>query len=146
MGPVEELGEVGRGGLKALVARLKARYGERIAGELVQPPVAARYAELPVDLDLRRAGALRARGVERLYSHQAADWDLVQHRSVLDVAAFADADLFNIAAEHGTGPDTGVPAHRDQPNHDSFRRNENMPLDARYLVSKSIDSHLSGTS
>ena len=65
-------------GLKPLVARLKARYGERIAGELVQPPVAARYAELPVDLDRRLAGALRARGVDRLYSHQAAVWDLVR--------------------------------------------------------------------
>ncbi len=65
-------------GLRPLVSRLKARYGERIAGELVQPAVAARYAELPPDLDPRLAAALRARGVERLYSHQRAVWDLVQ--------------------------------------------------------------------
>jgi DEAD/DEAH box helicase domain-containing protein len=78
MGPAEDLGQAGQGGLKPLVARLKARYGERIAAELVQPRVAARYASLPPDLDPGLAVALRARGVDRLYSHQRAVWDLVR--------------------------------------------------------------------
>jgi DEAD/DEAH box helicase domain-containing protein len=78
MGPVEEFGQAGQGGLKPLVARLRARYGERIAGELVQPPVPARFAELPADLHPGLAAALGARGVEHLYSHQRAVWDLVR--------------------------------------------------------------------
>jgi DEAD/DEAH box helicase domain-containing protein len=76
--PVDGADEPVMGGLGPLVARLKARYGERIAGELVQPAVEARHAELPADLDPRLAEALRARGVGRLYSHQRAVWDLVR--------------------------------------------------------------------
>ncbi len=68
----------GQDGLKALVGRLKSRYGERIAGELVQPAVPARFAPLPADLHTALAAALRTRGVERLYSHQAAVWELIR--------------------------------------------------------------------
>ena len=78
MGPVEELGEVGPSGLRPMVARLKGRYGERISGELVQPAIAARYADLPAGLHPGLTKALAARGVERLYSHQRAVWDLVR--------------------------------------------------------------------
>ena len=78
MGPVEELGEVGPLGLRPMVARLKGRYGERISGELVQPAIAARYADLPAGLHPGLTKALAARGVDRLYSHQRAVWDLVR--------------------------------------------------------------------
>jgi len=76
----------GQGGIGPLVAHLKARYGERIAGERVQPAVQARFAELPADLHPGLAAALGARGVEHLYSHQRAVWDLVRGGSHVVVA------------------------------------------------------------
>ncbi len=86
-------------GLKGLVARLKGRYGERIAGELVQPAVTARFAPLPADLHPRLASALRTRGVERLYSHQAAVWDLIragQHAVVATPTASGKTLCYNL--------------------------------------------------
>src|SRR5260370_20627456 len=40
-----------------------------------RPPV---YAAFPATMDPRIVEALRARGIEQLYSHQARAWDLVQ--------------------------------------------------------------------
>ncbi|MCQ4166654.1 DEAD/DEAH box helicase [Tahibacter sp. P2K] len=61
-----------------LLARLAERYADRITGQFTVPAREGRYAELPAELhpDLRRA--LLARGVERLYSHQAEAWASVQ--------------------------------------------------------------------
>ena len=61
-----------------LLARLAERYADRITGQFTVPAREGRYAELPAQLhpDLRRA--LVARGVERLYSHQAEAWASVQ--------------------------------------------------------------------
>ena len=61
-----------------LAARLRTKYATRITGELVVPAQAGQYAPLPDDLDHRLAEALRRRGVERLYTHQAAAWKTVQ--------------------------------------------------------------------
>lgn len=57
-----------------LTAGLKRRYGERITGELVLPAAEGRYAGLPADLHPGLRAALEARGVARLYSHQAIAW------------------------------------------------------------------------
>ena len=57
-----------------LAARLSAKYPDRITGALMIPGRAGRYAEFPDDLPPRLADALRARGVTRLYSHQAEAW------------------------------------------------------------------------
>jgi len=61
-----------------LAGRLRARYADRITGELVVPARGGHYTPLPTGLDLRLAAALRGRGVERLYSHQGAAWEAVQ--------------------------------------------------------------------
>ncbi len=61
-----------------LAARLRREYGPRITGELVIPARQGDYRPLPVDLDERLTKALRGRGVERLYTHQAAAWDSVR--------------------------------------------------------------------
>lgn len=61
----------------ALVARLKRKYRGCITGEAQTPAQAARYAPLPEDLDGRLRAALQARGVARLYSHQAQAWAAV---------------------------------------------------------------------
>src|SRR5258708_35997024 len=52
-----------------------------------RPPV---YAAFPATMDPRIVEALRARGIEQLYSHQARAWDLVQAgRHVVVVTATA---------------------------------------------------------
>ena len=65
-------------GAEALLERLKRRYSDRITAEVVLPPREGSYAPLPSDLDPRIAAALHARGVHRLYSHQAEAWASVR--------------------------------------------------------------------
>jgi DEAD/DEAH box helicase domain-containing protein len=57
-----------------LAAGLKRRYGERISGELVMPPAEGCYEALPGDMHPALRSALEARGIRRLYSHQAEAW------------------------------------------------------------------------
>lgn len=61
-----------------LTGKLKRKYGSRITGHSVQPAREGRYAELPADLPGPIADALRARGIEHLYSHQAEAWQRAQ--------------------------------------------------------------------
>ncbi|MGA8053214.1 MAG: DEAD/DEAH box helicase, partial [Burkholderiales bacterium] len=68
-------GLLARPDAETLAERLKRRYRDRIAGELVVPARTGRFAPFPADLDARLAAALRERGVERLYSHQREAWD-----------------------------------------------------------------------
>jgi len=76
--PAERLAEptptnaVGR-----LADSLRQKYRSRITGELVIPSREGRYAPLPGDLDPRLRRALASRGLQRLYSHQAAAWEAV---------------------------------------------------------------------
>jgi len=63
---------------EALAQRLRSKYPGRITGELVIPARAGQYAPLPAELDARLARALRGRGVQRLYTHQARAWDSVR--------------------------------------------------------------------
>src|SRR5690606_27015968 len=58
----------------ALAARLAAKYPGRVTGSLVVPGQDGDYAPLPDDLPAALATALRARGIDRLYSHQARAW------------------------------------------------------------------------
>ena len=62
----------------ALSHRLQRKYSDRITGSIFLPGQEGRYAELPEDLPKALANALRTRGIERLYSHQAAAWHAVQ--------------------------------------------------------------------
>ncbi len=61
----------------AFAAYLGRRHAARIAGSLVVPERQARHADFPMSLDPRLVGALRERGVGRLYSHQREAWDHV---------------------------------------------------------------------
>ncbi|WP_133479626.1 DEAD/DEAH box helicase [Cognatilysobacter segetis] len=58
-----------------LTQALARRYGDRITGHFTVPGREGRYAELPADLPAPLATALRSRGIEKLYSHQAQAWD-----------------------------------------------------------------------
>lgn len=61
----------------ALADAFLRRYADRIVAERITPARPARYADFPAGLDPCLAGALRERGISRLYSHQAECWDHV---------------------------------------------------------------------
>jgi DEAD/DEAH box helicase domain-containing protein len=62
-------------GADALIETLKRGDRSRITGEVVVPAREGRYAAFPPGLDPRLAGALRERGIGKLYSHQREAWD-----------------------------------------------------------------------
>lgn len=64
-----------RGDGAALTQALARRYADRITGHFIVPGRAGSYADLPDDLPPALATALRARGIDRLYSHQAQAWE-----------------------------------------------------------------------
>jgi len=64
--------------VERLSRQLKSRYAGRICAELTMPAKAAQFEQLPGELDQRLRGALQARGVVQLYSHQAEAWRLAQ--------------------------------------------------------------------
>ncbi len=100
----------GASSIERLVARLGARYGERITGYFRQPAQAARWAELPAELPRALRRALAARGIERLYSHQREAWDRLragQHVVIVTPTASGKTLCYNLPvlaalAERGT--------------------------------------------
>lgn len=70
-------GEPSRDGA-LLTERLERRYHDRITGSFMIPGRAGRYAPIPDDVPAALAAALKARGIEQLYSHQADAWDAAQ--------------------------------------------------------------------
>ncbi|QSX78076.1 DEAD/DEAH box helicase [Agrilutibacter solisilvae] len=62
----------------ALATRLAGKHAGLVTGHFVLPGREGVYADLPADLPEALAAALRARGVGRLYAHQAQAWDAVQ--------------------------------------------------------------------
>jgi DEAD/DEAH box helicase domain-containing protein len=63
---------------RQLGRRLQAKYAERITGSILLPGRPGRHAPLPRELPPALAAALKARGVEQLYSHQAEAWHAVR--------------------------------------------------------------------
>ena len=59
--------------LEQMIDKLRAdkNLGANITAWHTLPPVAARYADFPAQLDPRIAAALKERGIEQLYTHQA---------------------------------------------------------------------------
>jgi DEAD/DEAH box helicase domain-containing protein len=71
----------------------------QITGELVVPAKSGRYAPFPAALDVRLTRALSSRGVERLYSHQAASWESVlagRHTVVVTPTASGKTLCYNL--------------------------------------------------
>ena len=62
---------------QTLAPRLAQKYPDRVTGAFVIPARDGIYVDLPPALPPNLADALRARGRERLYSHQGAAWDAV---------------------------------------------------------------------
>ena len=71
------LGAVAARDPAGLAARLRQRYAGRITGSAYLPAQPGQYAEFPQGLDPALVKALKARGVERLYSHQREAWNAV---------------------------------------------------------------------
>ena len=65
---------------RTLAQRLSRRYASRITGAFVVPGREGSFAPLPEDLPPALAAALRQRGIDQLYSHQAAAWQAAQAR------------------------------------------------------------------
>ena len=63
---------------RTLAQRLSKRYASRITGAFVAPGREGSFAPLPDDLPPSLADALKARGIEQLYSHQAEAWMATQ--------------------------------------------------------------------
>src|SRR5690606_1497781 len=63
----------------ALTRALGRRYGDRITGSFTVPGCEGAYAPIPDDVPPPLREALRARGIERLYSHQADAWHAARH-------------------------------------------------------------------
>ncbi|MGY0557589.1 DEAD/DEAH box helicase [Lysobacter sp. A421] len=61
-----------------LTQRLSRRYADRITGSFMVPGQEGSYEPIPDDVPAALAAALRARGVDRLYSHQAEAWEAAQ--------------------------------------------------------------------
>ena len=86
-------------GIEPLIERLKQKYRGRITGELVVPAKTGSFADLPGDLDPRLAFALRARGIERLYSHQRQAWEAIRadrHTVVVTPTASGKTLCYNL--------------------------------------------------
>ena len=57
-----------------LARRLARRYGDRITGAFVLPGKEGQFAPLPADMPAPLMEALRTRGIDQLYAHQAQAW------------------------------------------------------------------------
>ena len=62
----------------ALTRALSRRYGDRITGSFTIPGREGAYAPIPDDVPEALKSALRARGIDRLYGHQAEAWEAAQ--------------------------------------------------------------------
>ncbi|TBR10171.1 MAG: DEAD/DEAH box helicase [Lysobacter sp.] len=58
-----------------LTQALARRYADRITGHFTLPGREGSYTGIPPDVPQALAAALKVRGIERLYSHQAGAWD-----------------------------------------------------------------------
>ena len=67
-----------RGDGAVLTQALARRYADRITGHFTIPGRDGEYAPLPETLPDALKQALRARGIEQLYSHQARAWEAAQ--------------------------------------------------------------------
>ncbi|KRG71204.1 helicase [Pseudoxanthomonas dokdonensis] len=67
-------------GSSQLTARLARKYGDRITGQFSVPGREGRFSDLPDDLPEPLKTALRQRGIEQLYSHQAEAWQRARNR------------------------------------------------------------------
>ena len=82
-----------------MLAFLRRRYHDRIAAELIQPARAARFAPFPDQISPALQDALRARGVDALYTHQRAAFDAISaglHTVIVTPTASGKSLCYNL--------------------------------------------------
>ena len=95
----------GRGDGASLTRALARRYGDRITGHFTLPGRDGDYAPMPDDVPPALRRALAARGIDRLYRHQAEAWDA---RAARRTRRHRHPDrLGQIAVLHAAGPRRG---------------------------------------
>ncbi|NIP71834.1 MAG: DEAD/DEAH box helicase [Gammaproteobacteria bacterium] len=102
--PAEELTQPATRPVRRLVDHLKARYRDRVTGELVIPARPGRYVDFPAELEPRLRRALEARGLTRFYSHQQAAWEAVRagrHTVIVTPTASGKSLCYNLPVLHG---------------------------------------------
>ena len=77
-GSARDAAVIVRGDGAALTQALSRRYADRITGSFTVPGREGSYAPIPDDVPDRLKAALRARGIDQLYSHQAQAWHAAQ--------------------------------------------------------------------
>jgi DEAD/DEAH box helicase domain-containing protein len=91
-------------GVASFLPAIKSRHAGRITGQLVLPERPGIYADFPESLDPRLAGALRAQGIDRLYSHQLAAWNATgegKHTVVVTPTASGKTLCYNLPVLQG---------------------------------------------
>ncbi|HEY9148431.1 MAG TPA: DEAD/DEAH box helicase [Gammaproteobacteria bacterium] len=85
--------------VEALAARLRDKYRAQITGELVIPQKKGAYVPFPAGLAPPLQRAMRSRGIEQLYTHQAQSWESVQggnHTVVVTPTASGKTACYNL--------------------------------------------------
>lgn len=77
-GSARDAAAIVRGDGAALTQALSRRYADRITGSFMIPGSEGAYAPIPDDVPDALKSALRARGIDQLYSHQAQAWHAAQ--------------------------------------------------------------------
>ena len=83
-----------------ILPAIRRRHRDRITGELTMPARPAQYAPYPADLDPKLIDALRSRGIDQLYTHQRAAWDVVtsgRHAVIVTPTASGKTLCYNLA-------------------------------------------------
>ncbi len=97
--PAEQLPMIPSDPVAELAAKLRHEHKAQITGELVIPEKTGQYLPYPAALDHRLQQALRSRGIDRLYTHQAESWECVQagkHTVVVTPTASGKTVCYNL--------------------------------------------------
>ena len=89
---------------RTLARRLASKHAGRITAEVNIPALEGRYEALPSELHPRLVEALRGRGIERLYKHQAQAWRSIragQHTVVVTPTASGKTLCYNLPVIQG---------------------------------------------
>jgi len=97
--PAEQLSKTHLDPVGHLTAHLLEKHRQQITGELVIPARKGSFVPFPVALHPKLQQALRSRGIQKLYSHQAESWESVQsghHTVVVTPTASGKTVCYNL--------------------------------------------------
>ena len=98
--PAEQIPVAEHDPVETLATTLRTKHKSQITGELVIPAKDGQYASFPEALNKDLASALKARGLQQLYTHQARAWDSIQtgkHTVVVTPTASGKTLCYNLS-------------------------------------------------